>query len=154
MRVILCGCRSLCDLAVVERAVASSPFDGKITLVLSGGQVTVDPRTTLPIGGTDWLGEQWAESRGIAVERFPAKWGDVSVPGAIVRRARDGRLYNAAAGPHRNALMLDAMGPGGGVLAIWDRRSRGTRDMLNQAAARKRAGVDLLIHVHFWNLKA
>lgn len=67
--------------------------------------------------GVDTLGEQWAKERGIPVKRFPAAW------------RRDGR----AAGPIRNRLMAtyaDAL------VAIWDGKSAGTRNMIETAQQR------------------
>ena len=67
--------------------------------------------------GADRLGEQYAAERGYRVERFPADWN------------RDG----IAAGPIRNSQMAahaDAL------VAFWDGKSRGTRDMIEKAKER------------------
>jgi len=64
--------------------------------------------------GADTLGEQYAHERGYAVERYPADW------------EHDGK----AAGPIRNSQMAahaDAL------MAFWDGKSRGTRDMIEKA---------------------
>ena len=64
--------------------------------------------------GADRLGERYAAERGYRVERFPADWD------------RDG----IAAGPIRNSQMAahaDAL------VAFWDGKSRGTRDMIERA---------------------
>ena len=64
--------------------------------------------------GADRLGERYAAERGYRVERFPADWD------------RDG----IAAGPIRNSQMAahaDAL------VAFWDGKSRGTRDMIEKA---------------------
>lgn len=67
--------------------------------------------------GADQLGERYAAERGYQVEKFPADWEN------------DGK----AAGPIRNAQMAahaDAL------VAFWDGRSRGTRDMIERAEMR------------------
>lgn len=67
--------------------------------------------------GADRLGERYARERGYRVERFPADW------------YRDG----IAAGPIRNTQMAthaDAL------VAFWDGKSRGTRDMIEKAKER------------------
>ena len=64
--------------------------------------------------GADRQGERYAAERGYRVERFPADWD------------RDG----IAAGPIRNGQMAahaDAL------VAFWDGKSRGTRDMIEKA---------------------
>jgi len=67
--------------------------------------------------GADQLGERYAAERGYRVERFPADWD------------RDG----IAAGPIRNSQMAahaDAL------VAFWDGKSRGTKDMIEKAKER------------------
>lgn len=67
--------------------------------------------------GADTLGEQYAHERGYAVERYPADW------------EHDGK----AAGPIRNSQMAahaDAL------VAFWEGKSRGTRDMIEKAKER------------------
>jgi hypothetical protein len=72
-----------------------------ISMVISGGA-----------RGVDTLGEQWARQHKIAFERFSANWG----------------RYGKSAGMKRNremAIYAD------GLLAIWNGRSRGTKDMID-----------------------
>jgi hypothetical protein len=136
---------------VLLRAIEEAPFGKDISVVLSGAQATYDRNTGLPIGGTDWLGEQWAAAHNIPVERYPARWDDLSAEGAVVLTGFGGRPYNAKAGPDRNAKMLDASPEA--VLAIWDEKSKGTGDLLRQAIMRKKRGQKLLLHVHYWRPK-
>ena len=67
--------------------------------------------------GVDTLGEQFAEDYGLKLHPFPADWK---------------RLGNAA-GPIRNAQMADFADA---VLCVWDGKSPGTKDMMNQARKR------------------
>lgn len=64
--------------------------------------------------GVDRLGEAWASMNDIPIARFPAKW----------------TVYGRSAGFKRNAEMAkyaDAL------IAIWDGRSNGTKNMINNA---------------------
>jgi hypothetical protein len=63
--------------------------------------------------GVDLWGEIWGELRGLAVRRFPADW------------AHHGRC----AGPIRNGQMAEYADA---LLAIWDGKSKGTADMIQQ----------------------
>lgn len=68
--------------------------------------------------GIDQAGERWAEANGVPVERMPADWS----------------AHGRAAGPLRNrgmAAKADAL------LLIWDGRSRGSANMLQEARAKK-----------------
>ena len=67
--------------------------------------------------GVDTLGEKYAEDYGLKLHPFPADWK---------------RLRNAA-GPIRNAQMADFADA---VLCVWDDKSPGTKDMMNQARKR------------------
>ena len=73
--------------------------------------------------GVDTLGEQFAEDYGLKLHLFPADWK---------------RLRNAA-GPIRNAQMADFADA---VLCVWDGKSPGTKDMMNQA---KKRGLPLYV---------
>lgn len=56
--------------------------------------------------GADKLARQWAERRGVPFHPFPAAWDDIDHPGAVARRNRQGRLYDASAGTRRNTQMI------------------------------------------------
>lgn len=65
--------------------------------------------------GLDKMARRWAESRGVPVLPFPADWDNITRPGAVVRKRRDGKLYDAAAGGLRNQQMIDEGKPEGAV---------------------------------------
>lgn len=73
--------------------------------------------------GVDELGERWATTRFIPVKRFPADW----------------KSYGNRAGPIRNRAMAEYVFEHsspynmGGLVAVWDGRSRGTADMIQTA---------------------
>lgn len=72
-------------------------------------QLVIDYNITEIVSGTargaDQFGEQCAKRLKLPVTRFPADWDNISVPGALIRQTKYGKLYNALAGPNRNELM-------------------------------------------------
>lgn len=89
-----------------------------ISEVVSGKQCTVDPETKRRYG-TDYLGEIWASTNGIPIKAFPANWKE----------------HGKAAGPIRNAEMADYAQF---LIAFWDGKSRGTKNMIEQMSSRKK----------------
>ena len=67
--------------------------------------------------GTDALGERYAREHGHALKVFPAEWNK----------------WGKAAGPIRNGQMADYADA---LIAFWDGRSSGTRDMIRRAEDR------------------
>lgn len=113
-RVIIAGTRDfdnytlLCEYA--DKMLANRKEAGYNIIIVSGCAT-----------GADTLGEQYAEARGYQVERYPAQWRDAN-----------GR-YDKGAGVKRNALMADNADA---LLAYWDGKSRGTKNMINEATKR------------------
>jgi len=93
MRVIIAGSRTITDYEFVKWAIEGAGLD--ITEVVSGAAL-----------GVDRLGERWAKEHGIPTKRFPAKWSDLTVPGAVIKDGAYGK-YNAIAGHTRNQQMAD-----------------------------------------------
>ncbi len=77
-------------------------MDLPITEIVSGGA-----------RGVDALGERYANENGLPVKRFPANWD----------------LYGKSAGPIRNKEMAEY---GDYLIAFWDGKSRGTKNMIDQ----------------------
>jgi len=69
--------------------------------------------------GADSLGERWAKENHVSVKEFPANWN----------RQPDGS-YDKSAGHKRNREMGDY---GDALLAFWDGKSRGTKNMISYA---------------------
>ena len=67
--------------------------------------------------GADSLGERYAQERGFSLIRMPAEWD----------------RYGKAAGYKRNEAMAQTAGAGGGLIAFWDGKSRGTGHMIDLA---------------------
>lgn len=103
VKVVIAGSRTIVDYNVVTHAMRASGLVP--TEIVSGGA-----------RGVDWLGEQWAATRGLPIRRFPADW-------IIGRHA--GFLRNTDMAEYADALV-----------AVWDGNSRGTAHMIE--AMRKR----------------
>ena len=82
-------------------------FGEKITTVVSGGA-----------RGVDALGERWATENNIPIERYPANWF----------------AHGKVAEPIRNAQMADNADS---LIAFWDGKSKGTKNMLDLARKQK-----------------
>lgn len=123
----MCGSRTWED-----RFAVWSVLDG--LLARSEGLVVVHGAN--PRGG-DSLAKEWAESRGVEADPYPARWqehADGWCPGEWCRQ----RSYCVAAGPRRNQQMLDEGQPGVVFAFRSEGKSNGTDDMVERARA---AGV-------------
>lgn len=113
MKTIICGSRDIYDYDIVKSAIEESGFS--ITEVVSG-----DAR------GVDRLGDRWGRENGVAVTVMPADWD----------------RYGKRAGFERNKQMVEYVAPDGGVIAVWDGVSKGTKSTIDLA---KRYGLKLFI---------
>lgn len=64
--------------------------------------------------GGDAIGERYANENGFAIEKYPADW----------------KTYGRSAGPKRNLKMAEICDY---VICFWDRKSRGTKSMIDCA---------------------
>lgn len=85
-----------------------------ITEVVSGGAP-----------GVDSLAETWAAQNGIPVKQFPADWN----------------RYGRKAGPIRNTEMA---GYAEALIAVWDGRSKGTRNIIQLV---RRRGLKVFVYL-------
>lgn len=121
MKVIIAGTRSFDDYDLLCEKIHEFEchliFDLKkeegITEVVSGTNGGFDIERGISIG-VDHMGEQWAYQNYVPIKQFPPDWNK----------------HKKAAGPIRNQQMAkyaDAL------LAIWDGKSRGTKNMIDEA---------------------
>jgi hypothetical protein len=54
-----------------------------------------DPEKDKEPEGADQCGAAWGHRNKILVKDFPPAWDDITRPGAVVRRRRDGKQYDA-----------------------------------------------------------
>ena len=81
--------------------------------------------------GVDRMAGYWARKHRVTNLKFPAAWDDLDATGAVIKKDRNGKLYNAAAGHQRNQRMLDEGKP---ELVIAFPGGPGTANMVKLAA--------------------
>lgn len=119
MRVIIAGSRSITDYSLLKKCIAISQFN--INEVVSG-----------KAKGVDSLGERWARENNVFIKEFPANWGDISHPKAVIRY-RKGKPYDITAGLRRNIEMAEYAE---GLILLWDKVSKGSKHMWDEAEKR------------------
>jgi len=82
--------------------------------------------------GVDSCAYMWAESNHINRKKCYAKWDDLTHPDALIKSHGNGKKYDARAGIRRNLEMAQYADA---LIAIWDKKSKGTKNMIE--AARK-----------------
>lgn len=108
-RVIIAGGRDFANYDLLKQHcdyMLSKRAEVEEIVIISGGA-----------SGADSLGEQYANERGYSLRQFPAQW----------------EKYGRQAGPMRNREMAanaDAL------IAYWDGKSRGTKNMIEEAQKR------------------
>jgi hypothetical protein len=126
LKLLVAGSRSITDSLIVCKVLDN--YGKRPDEIVSG-----------LCNGPDDYGRLWAMANGIHVERFPAKWDDLTTPGAIIVKRKDGTKYNKRAGFDRNKLMADYATK---ALIFWDGKSRGTKNMISLM---KKAGKEVTI---------
>ena len=114
MRTIIAGSRDCTQASVISDAVEACPW--RVTEVVSG-----------TARGVDTLGENWADTCGIQVWRFPADWNQ----------------HGNRAGYIRNKEMAEFSKA---LIAIWDGESNGTKHMIDIARTHR-------LKVFVWDYK-
>jgi hypothetical protein len=117
VRVLVCGSRDFNDYRHLSTMLDYHHKQHNFTVVIEGGA-----------RGADTMAREWAESRGIPVEEYPADW----------------EKYGRAAGPIRNKQMLTEGEPAM-VIAFPKTvliESKGTKNMVMQA---QKAGLLVII---------
>ena len=112
-RILVCGGRDFTDRDLVFATMDKvKGIFGDFELVHGGAK------------GADSFSDEWADSVGCSKKVFKPDW----------------KMYKRAAGPIRNGQMLEYLRRGEEplVIAFWDGKSKGTKDMITKA---KKAGV-------------
>jgi len=93
--------------------------------------------------GADTMAWRWAvDEMGIPPITYPAYWDDLSHPDAVIKRRKDGTLYDALAGFRRNQEIVSAADRV--IVAFWDGWSPGTKNTVELAVT---AGLAVYV---FW----
>lgn len=104
MRIVVTGGRKFSDEKLVDSALSAVHRKHGIDVLIQG-----------EAPGADSLCKAWARAHGIPTKDMAADWDNIDRPGAVVRRRRDGKLYDAAAGGVRNQQMIDEGKPDAGI---------------------------------------
>ena len=123
MKVIIAGSRGCTDYVVLCIAMVKSGFLNSIAEVVSG----ICPNSP------DMLGVQWAKNEGIRCTEMPAEWRDRNA----VKDPSAGRRRNVAMAKYAHAEK------DGGLIALWDGKSPGTKHMIQAARSR---GLKVYVH--------
>ena len=121
MRLVVTGGRDYSDTQRAFAALDELHARRPISVLIEGEADGLDSRARV-----------WAVRRGVIVEPYPALWDDIDHPEAMVRRRRDGKLYDANAGPRRNQQMIDEGRPDYGLVFPG---GAGTADMRRRLVA-------------------
>ena len=98
MKVIVAGSRDIVDRGAVWRSIESLPFP--VTEIVSG-----------TARGVDAIAESYANTKGIALQQFPADWDKYGKPAGAIRNKQMAEYADA-------------------LIAVWDGQSRGTKNMI------------------------
>ena len=111
MRITIGGCRDFNDYAIFKEFVEEclSKIKDSEIVILSGH-----------CSGTDLMAERFAAEKGYQTEIYPAQWDK----------------YGKGAGPKRNKEMVEKSDL---VLAFWDSKSRGTKNLVEMARKLKKS---------------
>lgn len=111
IRIIIAGGRDFSNYSLLKQSVDTivKNFHNENLTIISG-----------TARGADTLGEQYAEEQNLSIRRFPADWD----------------TYGKNAGSIRNAQMATYASEGakGILIAFWDGKSKGTKNMINEAS--------------------
>lgn len=110
-RVVIAGCRNYTNYDEAKTYIdfcLSNIRRENNIVIVSGGAC-----------GADAIGERYAEENGFAIEKYPADW----------------KTYGRCAGPKRNKQMAEISDY---VICFWDRKSPGTRSMIEYARKYKK----------------
>ena len=110
-RLVVAGCRTFHDYSVASSEIKKllQKLDAEYSVIIVSGCAE----------GADKLGEKYAAEHNLTIERFPAEWDK----------------YGKYAGPRRNAQMARIADA---VLVFWDGKSRGTKNMIENAKKAKK----------------
>ena len=110
-RLVVAGCRTFHDYSVASSEIKKllQKLDAEYSVIIVSGCAE----------GADKLGERYAAEHNLTIERFPAEWDK----------------YGKYAGPRRNAQMARIADA---VLVFWDGKSRGTKNMIENAKKAKK----------------
>lgn len=133
MKIIIAGGREVTDYEIVRRAVIESGYwkQWKREIEVISGMAVFWKWDEDPIaGGVDRWGYEFAKRNGLKCWEFPADWKKHGKIAGFLRNAEMGRFAKA----HEGRL-----------LAVWDGKSTGTKDMIGWA---KDNGLEHFVYLY------
>lgn len=147
LRIVIAGSRSFNDYKTLEKVTIKKLFElNKMYPQLN--LLTIDRENSLykinrenleiisgMASGADSLAVQFANNYSLKLVEFPADWDNLEVSPCKIMENSHGR-YNALAGHNRNRAMAEyatSDGNFGVLILFWDGRSKGSKNMKNQA---------------------
>ena len=147
LRVVIAGSRFFNDYKTLEKVTIKKLFElNKMYPQLN--LLTIDRENSLykinrenleiisgMASGADSLAVQFANNYGLKLIEFPADWDNLEVSPCKIMENSHGR-YNALAGHNRNRAMAEyatSDGSFGVLILFWDGKSKGSKNMKNQA---------------------
>lgn len=127
LRVLVCGGRDYADRDHIWNTLVEIDAARGIAVVIHGAQTGADNEAMI-----------WAQACGKKHVPYPPNFDDISHPDAVIRYHRNGRPYDAAAGPRRNKRMIDEGKPD---FVIAFPGNKGTAGMVKIAKA---AGLEVI----------
>lgn len=118
MKLLICGSRKIARMSLLHECLDVFPHTGIVGTIISGGAK-----------GVDKLAIDYAKEYGIKPVEIEADW----YPNGS---------YDPGAGYKRNRIMLDLLNQDDVVLALWDGKSSGTKDMINIS---KKKGIEVWV---------
>lgn len=122
MKVIIAGSRSF-EGKLHQLGLADDPITRAVLIFEESTEKKVTEIVSGTARGIDRAGESWALRNNVPITRFPADWRGLGKRAGIVRNKRMAEYADA-------------------LIAIWDGRSRGTKNMINEA---KKQGLASLV---------
>lgn len=129
IKIIIAGSRNFNDYKKMRKTLDSiislKVHEGDSVEIIEGGA-----------RGADKLGMQYALEEDIPFKEFPAEWENLNVTPCVVKIDRLGRKYNVLAGHNRNKKMAEYAKKESDIailVAFWDGKSPGTKNMIEQA---------------------
>jgi hypothetical protein len=114
-RVVAFGGRDFSDGRLLEGSLDDFHAEHGIAVLINGRAPGADKRA-----------DAWAKKRGIETDPYPARWDDLTQPGARIVTRANGTKYDAAEGGRRNQRMIDEGRPDVGIAF---KGGSGTADM-------------------------
>lgn len=128
VRLIIAGTRGEYDRKTFNRTVVS--FLKNLMEEQGLTRSDIEIFSGMASSGADYYAVLFAETHGIKLREFWAKWDVLDTPGAKIKTNTRGKKYNANAGFDRNIEMAREATH---ALMFWDGRSPGTEHMIQTA---------------------